>query len=340
MDDDPPGYRDAPNAVGERWYSPWGVTLERETLVVGGAPVTRIPPDAPGARRPRAVYVLPDRPALCVSSWPTKDRPKATGVTFVDCTGRPVAQITLAGGAEIEPELTGLTAVGRGRLVGRDKLQLFVISVPEEVAECAAPLRLAPDYPVQLATAVGETRLVVPKVEGAAPGAVEIALTREPGGMRFDAKNGRFVLAPDALVEKLTHEIGSRVGRSAGYRRGVGSAFLDEYRKRTAEPFERLTGRKPTGVPVWVPFEVKVTNAGRQAVGKFGFFVDLPLAGVLARADKVTAGVPAVPAGPVADLLREHDRLNRRIDELEKKADDLNRKLDALLKAVEAAPKK
>jgi hypothetical protein len=97
-------------------------------------------------------------------------------------------------------------------------------------------------------------------------------------------------------------------------------------------------------VPVWVPFEVTVTNAGRRAEGKFGFFVDLPLAGVLARADRTAGNEPNDPApvGTVAELLRERDRLNRRIDELEKKTDELTRKIDALLKAVESgtAPKK
>jgi hypothetical protein len=133
--------------------------------------------------------------------------------------------------------------------------------------------------------------------------------------------------------------------------RGVNGmeVVLDKYLEEVGPRFEKLTGRKPAGVPVWVPVSVVAQDKNqRTAEADVGFFVDVPLAPIRAKAATVAAAAkaanppkaaPMVAPAQIADILREQGKLQLRVETLEKKIDDLTDKIDALTKALEAAKK-
>jgi hypothetical protein len=272
---------------------------------------------------------------LVVEPRPTTDgeRAVAVEVVFVDLTNQPLARVSLASGPEADvagpPGAVSLD-FRVGKLVALVGRHAYVVPVPEEAAQGRALLRFAPDYPTAVVPDAGRSRFAAPTVAGAEGRAV-ISLHRGTEGLRYDATAGELVFEPEALVARVSTELAELAKRDS----------VDGYLKRTATAFEVLTGRRPRGVPVWVPFGMAAANNGRTAEARFGFFVEVPEVKIRTQANtppqSALAGDAAVDASAtVTELLREHDRLNRRVAELEKKAADATRKIEALLKALEA----
>jgi hypothetical protein len=214
------------------------------------------------------------------------------------------------------------------------------------------PMRFSPEY---LLTVVGDkpAEVALPALlDAAAP--VEISLRREVKGVTLDQKKWCVKVDPEPMLISLTDGISAMASNSqAGPKPGQAGNILDTYLADVNRRFERLTGRKPSGIPVWVPVSVIAQDKNlRTAEADVGFFLDVPLGPVKANASALPAGGQKGPnAAPkvdsaltpaqVGDLFREQGKLQLRIEMLEKKIDELNKKIDELTKALDAKkPKK
>lgn len=347
LDDAPTGY--GPDGAVGRWYSPWGAWWTAEgRLVAGGRTFEPTPHDAAAVPvGPVAAAVLPDRPVAALLSVSRQRSPNGEDLVaevrfFSLAAAKPVAEVVLkrspyapANGVDTHEPWTEIAARRDGELVCLVERHLYFVAPPAAPSEsCPVPLRLLPDYPVRVVRGTEDVSLPVPEVVGGA--GARLSLAREPEGMRYDAAARRVALAPAALIKRLTGETGDRGRGSEG--------FLNEYRERAIPAFEQLTGSKPVGVPVWVPFEVVAEGNGGRFVGRYGFFLDLPLRDVFDRADAArraqARGHAAAVPGPVGEAVRASDALSRRIDALEQKVEALSRKVDALTEAISDAAAK
>lgn len=274
MDADPPDYRERVNAVRERWFTPWGIMIEKREMFPGRWNAGRLPPGAPGNdRRPVATTVLPDRPAVAVlvvdprGSTPDDERRSVVEATFVDVMNLPLAKVTLADGPNdvVAPPGPVVLEVRGGKLFAVVGRHVYAVPVPDEVARARVPLRLVPDYPVKVVDTVARTRFPLPTVAGG-DGPVKLVLASPPEGLRIDAMANELVFEPAALVRQLVKEVAERSKAES----------VPDYQKRTAAAFELLAGRKPRGIPIWVPFGAVATSNGKAVEGRYGFFIEIP----------------------------------------------------------------
>jgi hypothetical protein len=167
-------------------------------------------------------------------------------------------------------------------------------------------------------------------------------------GVTLDAKAWALKVEPEPMLSALTDGIAS-IAASVSIPGGVpgqSTNALDKYLEEVAPRFEKLVGRKPSGIPVWVPVSVIAQDKNqRTAETDVGFFLEVPLDPVRAKVKELIAARtlkgPKLPADPaltpaqIADLLREQGKLQQRVETLEKKIDELTKKIDELNKALE-----
>jgi hypothetical protein len=273
--------------LGEgRWYTPWGVSVRDFQLLSNGVRVGFIPSSA-GQRqpKPRAIpVVLPDHPAVaCLELSQPLGRDNRSvvraEVTFYDLTSAEVGAAILLSERPVDPAAPihstalRLAPCPGGKLVAVVGREVFVLKVPEFTADkFPRPLHFTPDFP---ATVVSLEEVSVPLPAAGGKGPFTFALVNEVQGVRVDQQTGKLVIAPRDLVAELTEQI------AGAAKKGQGETTLKNYRASVGPWFERLTGKKPTGIPIWVPVSVAVEDRLLgKATGQFGYFVDVPMAGI------------------------------------------------------------
>jgi hypothetical protein len=173
-------------------------------------------------------------------------------------------------------------------------------------------------------------------------GAQSVSMRKEERGVEVSEDKQHLVLNARAvrdhageLVLRFLGADGEAPGRPAGR---APDARLDEYLKTAGPRFEKLTGRKPDGIPVWLPLNFTVQNKDLQSIDvTFGVFVEVPEAPVRAKLKQTVKSPRTVPGrtttpsdARVAELIQKQAALEKRIAELEGKLDQANRKLDLL----------
>lgn len=324
----------------------------------------------------RTVRLLATRPLAVVGEtvgrwradnpWPRVYR---TELSFHDLTtGVQVGRIALPGEKQAED---GAAASRHGQVVplvfARPDDQLAVIvgstlylvpaaAVP--AGDAVEPLRCRYESAVTVLSGRDPVAIPLPAVAGGRPPLLYSFVGPAPD-LELDPATGRLrATAPARLTDRLADLVGRSlaepmshaaraVPRDAKLPIGATAAGqVDLYLGQTAARYEQLTGRKPAGVPVWVPVSVLVRDADLATVRiDTGYFVDVPTAPVMAAADalfreyvpnRFIAPLAAPkPAPPAADL----EVLQARVRALEARLDELTRKLEAVLPSTKPKDK-
>jgi hypothetical protein len=103
----------------------------------------------------------------------------------------------------------------------------------------------------------------------------------DTNGVRIDERSGKLVIAPRELVAELTDRVVGAV------RKAQGNTTVKNYLAEVGPRFEKLTGKKPTGIPIWIPVSMVARDKllGKVSV-EFGFFVNVPTEGVQSKLGK------------------------------------------------------
>ena len=298
--------------------------------------------------------------------WPRVYR---TELSFYDLTtGVQVGRIALPGEKQAED---GAAASRHGQVVplvfARPDDQLAVIvgstlylvpaaAVP--AGKAVEPLRCRYEAAVTVLSGRDPVAIPLPAVAGGRPPLLYSFVGPAPD-LELDPATGRLrATAPARLTDRLADLVGRSlavpmvqaaraVPRDAKLPMPATVAGqVDLYLGQTAARYEQLTGRKPAGVPVWVPVSVLVRDADLATVRiDTGYFVDVPTAAVKPVADaqfreyvpdrSVAPLAAQKPTPPAADL----EVLQARVRALEARLDELTRKLEAALPSTKPKDK-
>ncbi len=340
------------------WLAPWGTSAQPGSLTQGKktSPLAADKP-TPNQYGPAftATAVLPDKPTaasvryfagqtdfgrlnrLRVEMW-YHDLATLTPIRKVPLLDEPISQQALNNSLG-NPQL--LTRTGVVYCLFADRL--IGVPTPKLPAASAAPVPYLD--PTAAVTVLGDKELSVklPAVTGAKEPA-EYEVINPLRGVEVDGD--KLTISPDPIREKLTEAV---VGVLANHRSPSNGQFappvecLAAYLEQATPAFEKLTGKKPTGIPVWLSVEVAARSKNTdRADGQTGVFVDLPAGPVLAKAkarqEELIAQTRPQADPRVPEMIRSVAESSKRVAELEKKVDESNAKLDRLLKALE--PKK
>jgi hypothetical protein len=348
------------------WFANWGLAVSGQRKLTNGIKDLALVPDTDAAGvAPHTTVFLTGTPV--VASLSAKVLPAArtrVEVVFQNLSeGKVVRRLPLYDeprGRDDPPQLQNLSFAlvarpddGLVAIVGN---RLFVLPPQKfDSAACPKPIRFSPEYPVVV---VGDkpATVALPTLLDAT-GQIEATLRKERKGITLDVKAWTLKVDPESMLSELTNGIAAVAasGSTSGGIPGQNGNPLDKYLAEVGPRFEKLVGRKPNGIPVWVPVSVIIQDERqRTAEVDVGFFLDVPLAPVQAKAKElIAAGPPKGPNPPapkadpaltpaqIAELLREQGKLQYRVETLEKKIDELNKKIDELNKALDAKkPKK
>jgi hypothetical protein len=264
-----------------RWYTPWGVSLRDSQLLAGGERVGYVPTSAapPAQSRNRAItIVLPDHPAaacLTLSQKPGRDKLPVVRaeVTFYNLTAAEAGATLVLSEQPADPNPhappldytpLGLASRPGGRLVAVVGREVYTITVPDlDPEKFPWPFHVPPDFPVTVVSGE-EVSVRLPATDGGKP-PITFALVDEVTGVRIDERTGTLVIEPRKLVPELADRL-------------AGASKLTNYLTEVDPRFEKLTGKQPTGIPVWVPVSLIARDKLLgKAVVEFGFFVDVPI---------------------------------------------------------------
>jgi hypothetical protein len=362
----PPDAQKYENPESPFWFARWGVMVTGQRKLTNGLRDFGAVPNATGVgTAPHATVILADAPVVASLAATLTDAPartrKRVEVVFQNLTDAkvglrvPVLDEPLSRDGPSRPLdiFFGLAARPGGGFVAIVGDRLFVLPAQKfDPAAFPNPLRFSPEYPVAVVGDKPADVALPVLLDAAAP--VEVTLRKEIKGVTLDKKTWSVKVDPEPILAALTDGIAAvSTNPQAGPGPGQEGNILDKYLAEVSPRFEKLTGRKPSGIPVWVPVSVIAQDKNmRTAEVDVGFFLDVPLGPVKAKA-KALPGAgqkgpnpapkvdPALTPAQVAELLREQGKLQLRVEMLEKKIDELNKKIDALTKALEAKkPKK
>ena len=350
----PPDAQKYENPTNPLWFARWGVTVTDQRKLTNGVRDFGTAAATDGVGLPSyTTTILGDAPVVASLAATLTDSRLRVEVVYQNLTdAKPVLRVPIVdeqhtpdGPPALMNTYIGLAAGARGAVVAVVANRLFTVAPQNfDAASFPPPVRFAPENPPVV---VGDKPMVIPlpAVRDAAE-PVEITLRKETRGVTIDRKAWALAVDPAPLLTNLTDGLGGLVATGRGVN-GM-EVVLDRYLEEVGPRFEKLTGRRPAGVPVWVPVSVVAQDKNqRTAEADVGFFVDVPLAPVRAKAATIAAAKAANPPKPapmvapaqIAEILREQGKLQLRVETLEKKIDDLTDKIDALTKALEAAKK-
>lgn len=348
----------SPNGLSSHpaWIAPWGVAVTHDGFTHGKRSVSGTQDQFANAGQ--VSVALPDQPALVTlrQSLTQTDggRPQQlkAELVFRDLVAAtPGHRITLFD----EPVGSGFQQFGYGQLrletrpgviVGLTGERLFVLPTPKlEANDFPPPLRLEPKLGVQV---LGEKDAVLPlpAVQGAKPPA-EFSLSQPLRGLDVTAKGLK--VERDTVVGWVTDQVATTLNNWRDQRNGqpvATATALNDYLRGAGPQFEKLVGRKPRGVPVWLPVGLIVRDKNLQSQQMtYGLFVELPEEAVRAKAkelrDEADARMRAANGGAQSEQLRrENAALLQKVTELEKRIDALTLKVETLTRQAEEKDKK
>lgn len=342
--------------------APYGVAIGGDGFLVGKRSVRL--QAAPGESTYEMVRVpLTEQPAVVgismISTTPVSDpraRNQKVMLKFYDLMGGAANhEVTLRDEAPApadfrnpyNPETPRRQLVERGgKLVALLGRELYVVPVPVlDAAKFEKPLRVPAQ---QTITVVGDkdATIPLPQVEGGKV-TLDYAVRATLPGVTVDGKAGTLRIDRAALLDhagKVAYQTLSqtlyRDGRSL-----TPDERLADYQRETAVGFERLTGQKPTGLPVWVSVGLTGRDASLQAVEvDLGLFIEVPVDEVKKKFTPVRPPMPVQPIQPapddpvrvLTDMAGKLSRVEQRVGELQATIEKLNKLLD---KKPEEKPK-
>lgn len=211
------------------------------------------------------------------------------------------------------------------------------------------PVRIAPRQPVFALEPKGQTQLKHVAKGGKAP--YEFALEGSLTGASIDPASGTLTIDPSALVPKVQALlIAEGIMHLDGENDASPVDSLRKYSVKSIDPFTKLVGRKPIGVPIAVPIHVRVTDAdGGTDELQYSVFAEVPFKPVAEALEKrqseaeekkvakpLTQPDEARPTANAAELRKKIEALEARIDLM---ARELGR-LGKLLNEKENPPEK
>lgn len=227
-----------------------------------------------------------------------------------------------------------------GRVVAAITNQLFVIPIPElDKNKFPKPIHATALPGIYV---VDGKELKVPLANFSDTGdPLEVVLRKEERGVEVAKDkthlllNGKEILAFHS--EKLIADLGQHAAdRVSGDKYATPNERLDAYLKTASVRFEKMVGRKPAGIPMWLPLNISVKNKDLQSLEiTFGVFVEVPDGPVrdgarLAFEKNKPKNPPVGRDDQTANLLRQQQELQKRVTDLEGKLEQMNRKLDLL----------
>jgi hypothetical protein len=232
--------------------------------------------------------VLPDHPAVaCLTLARVRGRDESpvvrAEVTFHNLTAAEAGAVVVLSEQPAGPDQSltstqlGLAVLPNGRLLAVVGRELYPITVPVLVPEMfPRPVHVPPNFPV-LVAAGAEVSVRLPTAVGGKP-PHSYSLEDEMPGVRIDDRTGELVVTPERIGPELTGHIVKSLRASRT------PSPLNVYLSETGPRFEHLAGKKPTGIPVWVPVSLVARDKllGRTVV-ETGFIVDVPAEGVRAK---------------------------------------------------------
>jgi hypothetical protein len=224
-----------------------------------------------------------------------------------------------------------------GRLIALANNRVFSVEVPKlDPKKFPPPLHFANDRAITV-IAANDVTIATPALSGSVE-RVEYGLHQAVPGVELDKATGKLTLRAEAL---RAHAM-TAGARAAAQSRDPVTGWLmpadlavTEYIERSGPRFERLTGAKPGGVPVWLNLGVTALDKNLQsAETEIGVFVEVPPDALRAKAKELAAlNPPANPLNPANPA--GQDQMQRRMAELERKIDLLNEKIDKLTQQLE-----
>lgn len=212
------------------------------------------------------------------------------------------------------------------------------------------PMRITPRQPIFALEPKGPTRLKHAAQGGKAP--FEFALEGSLPGASIDPASGTLTIESSVLLPKVQALL---LAEGMMYLQRENQAApvdgLRQYSVKSIEPFTKLVGRKPVGVPMAVPIRVRVTDAdGRTDELQYSVFAEVPFKPVAealekrhSEAEEKKGAKPPVLPNDTPRGNADAAELRRKIEALEARIDLMARELGRLGKILsekEDSPKK
>jgi hypothetical protein len=129
-------------------------------------------------------------------------------------------------------------------------------------------------------------------------GPLEFTLGGEMPGLTLDAQSGELTFDPAPFVEKAAAPLVQQSGQfrqpDASGKQPTFAEGVETYRKMMGERVERLTGRKPAGIPVLVPVSVIARDQEQQTASlDYCVVLEVPAERVLRRVAEMDAAQAA-----------------------------------------------
>jgi hypothetical protein len=333
------------------WLQPWGITVDNSGIHRG---TTQIGQFGPGAWN-MSIVALAAQPAVVRLRY--DQNPNSLGgvdLEFYDLVRGSKAHVIPLTEGQLGWSNLGIGPMSSLKLQVRKDLilcqvhnRIFMVSVPQLNREKFPPnLNFKLDQPV-LALAAENKDIPIPPLTGTEP-PVEVSLLPELPGVEVD-KNGALVhVHGEALRAKALESI--QLSGLANQRRSLRAATTGRasnpgvagYLSEVSPLFEKLVGRKPKGVPLWMSIGLIARDKGVQSAEfAYGIFLEMP-------AERLQAMERVQPGNESGQQLSSETRGSRspagragrsgveqRIDDLERKLDQINQRLDKLTQMLE-----
>lgn len=329
------------------WLLPWSASVSDSSLMHGKRLVGSLrSEESPFGQSQMAAAILPDQPAAVVLrqsqsaayGQPSRER---TELTFYDLLAASAGLRMMLLDQPVSPtavpfgyaQMTRLE-VRPGRLVGLSANRLYVVQTPKlDPEKYAAAMHPAIDASVRVLGA-DPLSVPLPSLAGATP-PVETSLRQEVPGVEVDRKAGQLNLRRDLVAPKLVDMIWPMLAGNWPPNQQPADVRLRAYLEETRPLFERITGRKAKGVPVWLCVGLTARDRSLQSIDlTSGLFVDLPAEQLVTRAAG-EALRSARRAAPAYRWAGSPDRLEQRVNQIERRIDQMDRKLDLLMQMLQ-----
>jgi hypothetical protein len=350
---EPPQYMQWQNSY-PAWLSPWGVTVANNQIVHGKQQVGSLQMDSSPFPGTMTTTILLDQPAVAAlrrgqqGGYGPEARIRVELAFFDLVTGTSPVKMTLldqppepgTGGFPFN-EVTQLETAAN-QLIGISGNRLYLVKPPKlDPDKYPTPMFCIADQPLKVLGA-DDLSLPLPKLVGAkAP--VEFALRQEMPGVDIDATAGKLKLRSRLLMQKVAEAVTPMAGGGWGPTRQPAEAALKTYLQEQVPRFERLMGRKPTGVPVWLSLGLVARDRSLQSLDiDYGLFVDVPTEIVQTRvmAAAAAAAVRTMTTPQWTTPSRVPDFTERRLQAMEQRLDQMNRKIDLIMELLQERKKK
>jgi hypothetical protein len=340
------------------WLAPWGVTVtgpgarQGKRLIGNLAPADKDNGPKKGNVIGLAALVLPDQPAVATlrARLLAQDKPDVALLQaelrfhdLIDATPRVEMKLqndSVGDDFRFDPtnrDKFTQFVTRPGALIALVGRRLHVVPVPKlDPARFAPTMHYVPGQPVPVLSDQDAT-IALPKLAGA-KGPVEVRLRQEIEGAELDKAGEKLRLHPQPLMARAADDLAAVLTRDPGASApGVtADQALATYLREAGGRFEKVTGGKAKGVPVWLALGVIAQDRNQQtAEADVGLFLDVPEALVRARLKALTARPPGTDA---AGKGGDAPALLKRIDQLERRLDEMNRKMDLLLRVLGVPP--